>query len=133
MLNMPWLCTSCSIHSLGYEMTSPKHVSAIGDVNMDTQESSIGEMALFLLFLRVPFPIRTPLRCIVSHGSAKATLKWNQSSAPQSKAQALQTSRHGVSGDSTQSPRCTESLVASFCHVNVGNCISGPEVCFQHY
>lgn len=32
-----------------------------------------------------------------------------------------------------QSPRCTEASVASFCHVPVGNCISGPEVCSQHY
>ena len=68
-------------------MTSPKHVGATGDVNMDTGGEQRGQMAPYLLFLWVPFPIHSPLRCIVSRGTTKPTLKRNRSSAPQNKAQ----------------------------------------------
>lgn len=85
-----------------------------------------GQAAPYLLFLRAPFPIHMPLRCIVSQGNTKPALKRRRSSAPQH-------SLAGLTAQHQQHLRRTECLVAPFCHVDVGDCISGPEVCFQHY
>lgn len=129
MLNVPWLCTSCNMSSPGYGMTSPKHVGVIGDVNMATQESNVVRWHLIFCFWGYLSP-HTHLYASLYPMEGQNQL-WDETEAQDHRA--LQTSQHSVEGVPAQSPPCAECLVASFCHLDVGNCISGPEVCFQHY
>ena len=79
----------------------------------------------------IPHTFTSTLYCITWKYKTNSETKPKLSTPEQGTA--LQTSQHSVSGVSAESPRCTKCLVASFCHVDVGNCISAPEVCFQHY